>query len=150
MGVAAVFIICGPETRWSAPRLLDDQRVGARRLHLRWIKSPLPADFLNGASVQTEVIRDKLRKDITYQSGEPEPPLVTAFAMRVQGGKVDDFVLIDASPRLKWRTVGATICGSLECESGFACLRPARGFADYTWPTFIRPPGTFRRAIWLE
>jgi hypothetical protein len=48
--------------------------------------------FLNGTPVKTEVIRDKLRKDITYQGGEPE--LAIGYRFRdagFKGGKVDDF-----------------------------------------------------------
>src|SRR3989441_407350 len=48
--------------------------------------------FLNGAPVKAEVIRDKLRKDITYQGGEPE--LAIGYRFRdagFKGGKLDDF-----------------------------------------------------------
>jgi len=48
--------------------------------------------FLNGAPAKAEVIRDKLRKDITYQGGEPE--LAIGYRFRDAGfkcGKVDDF-----------------------------------------------------------
>src|SRR5947207_3548148 len=48
--------------------------------------------FLNGAPVEVEVGRDKLRKDITYQGGEPD--LAVGYRFRdagFKGGKVDDF-----------------------------------------------------------
>jgi hypothetical protein len=48
--------------------------------------------FIDGAPVQTEVVRDKLRKDITYQGTEPE--LAIGYRFRdagFKGGKVDDF-----------------------------------------------------------
>jgi len=48
--------------------------------------------FLNAAPVEFEVVRDKLRKDITYQGGEPD--LAVGYRFRdagFKGGKVDDF-----------------------------------------------------------
>jgi hypothetical protein len=48
--------------------------------------------FLNGAPVEVEVIRDKLRKDITYQGTEPD--LAIGYRFRdagFKGGKVDEF-----------------------------------------------------------
>ena len=47
--------------------------------------------FLNGTPTKAEVIRDKLRKDITYQGGEPD--LAIGYRFRdagFKGGKVDD------------------------------------------------------------
>src|SRR5206468_6878248 len=47
--------------------------------------------FLNGAPVEVDVVRDKLRKDITYQGGEPD--LAIGYRFRdagFKGGKVDD------------------------------------------------------------
>jgi len=47
--------------------------------------------FLNGAPVEFEVVRDKLRKDITYQGGEPD--LAVGYRFRDAGfkdGKVDE------------------------------------------------------------
>jgi hypothetical protein len=52
--------------------------------------------FLNGAPAQAEVIRDKLRKDITYQGGEPE--LAIGYRFRdagFKGGKVDDLCVFN-------------------------------------------------------
>jgi mono/diheme cytochrome c family protein len=48
--------------------------------------------YLNGAPVAVDVVRDKLRKDITYQGGEPE--LAIGYRFRdagFKGGRVDDF-----------------------------------------------------------
>src|SRR5439155_7733495 len=48
--------------------------------------------FLNGAPANSEVLRDKLRKDITYKGGEPE--LAIGYRFRdagFKGGEVDDF-----------------------------------------------------------
>src|SRR6266480_2552478 len=47
--------------------------------------------FLNGAPLEVEVVRDKLRKDITYQGGEPD--LAVGYRFRdagFKGGKVDE------------------------------------------------------------
>jgi len=52
--------------------------------------------FLNGAPAEVEIVRDKLRKDLTYASGEPE--LAIGYRFRdsgFKGGKVDDFRLFD-------------------------------------------------------
>ena len=48
--------------------------------------------FLNGAAIDTEVIRDRLRKDVTYDGGEPD--LAIGYRFRdagFKGGKVGDF-----------------------------------------------------------
>jgi mono/diheme cytochrome c family protein len=48
--------------------------------------------FINGAPAEVEIVRDKLRKDITYQGGEPD--LAIGYRFRdagFKGGKVDDF-----------------------------------------------------------
>ncbi len=48
--------------------------------------------FIDGAPAQTEVIRDKLSKDLTYQGGEPE--LTIGYRFRdagFKGGQVDEF-----------------------------------------------------------
>src|SRR5437660_2349106 len=47
--------------------------------------------FLNGAPVGSEIVRDKLRKDITYAGGEPD--LAVGYRFRdagFKGGQVDD------------------------------------------------------------
>ena len=52
--------------------------------------------YLDGRPVETEVIRDKLRKDITYNGGEPD--LEIGFRFRdsgFKGGAVDDFQIFN-------------------------------------------------------
>src|SRR5205823_7186475 len=99
--------------------------------------------FVNGAPVEVEVIRDKLRKDITYEGGEPD--LAIGYRFRdagFKGGKVDDFRVFNRS-LTPIEVADVAGCDDLRdaWKAGPESLNPARreGLLDY-YVANVYPP----------
>jgi mono/diheme cytochrome c family protein len=75
-----------PTNSWTHVAFAYDGSSRAAGLHV----------FLNGAPAEVEIIREKLRKDLTYAAGEPE--LAIGYRFRDSGfksGKVEDLRIFD-------------------------------------------------------